>query len=281
MAGVAGEVEGHVLVGEGDGLGRRVHRMDQAGAPAQGVDGETAGVAEHIEDPAVAGKAFQQGAVVALIHEEAGFLAAEPIDVEAEAVFHGDVAGVAAYEVFVDRVQARLVGERGLGLVVNVGDAGVPEADEGLGQGLPGVVHAGRVGLKDGGRTIDVHHQAGEEIALAVHEPECVVVVAAQAQGAAHPPSVTETRGVESGVDAAVGEIEDADGDGADLPVSDADDAAVGGLDTHQVALLQPLGNGCQRAGEDPGMETVQGLLFAPAQAQYGIFGGAHFSTSL
>ena len=57
----------------------------------QRVDRESACVAEHVEHPASGAVTPQQFAVVALVHKKACFLSAQPVHMEAQAVFGGYV----------------------------------------------------------------------------------------------------------------------------------------------------------------------------------------------
>jgi hypothetical protein len=95
MVGSAGDggevaVEVEVAAGGGEGVWGDVEVGHRAGPAAGGVDGETAGEAEHVEDIAAAGEGADAAAVVALVEEEAGFLALDDVGFEAEAVFEED-----------------------------------------------------------------------------------------------------------------------------------------------------------------------------------------------
>ena len=89
--------------------------MNQFRPAAQGIDAEAARIAEHVEHAAAFGIMFEEAAVVALVDEEARFLPAQPVDVEAQAVFDGRVAGVAAaYEEAARAVDLSLEGQGGV-----------------------------------------------------------------------------------------------------------------------------------------------------------------------
>ena len=72
--------------------------MNALCAAAQGIDGEAARIAEHIEDAAAVGVLLEEAAVVALVHEESRLLSAQPVNVEFQPVLNGHIFGVAADE---------------------------------------------------------------------------------------------------------------------------------------------------------------------------------------
>ena len=240
--------------------------MHHCGAAAHGVEGEAAGVAEHIEHTSAAGIALEERAVVALIHKEAGLLALEPVGVKAQTILHGLGGAESAYDIVVLGVKARLEGQRGLGLVVHVFDAGAGEVNEGLRYDSAGKVHAGRVSLDHGGGAIHIDHEAGEEVALAVHQSVCIIVGAHQAECLSQRESLAEARAVEFIVNDAFAEYQHSHGYGANLEVAGAYDAAVSGGHLHQVALLHIVGHRRQRAREYPGVVAVKRFFFAFAQ---------------
>ena len=261
MAPVAGEIELYVCVGESRGLGRGVDGVDGEGSAAHGVDGEAAGVAEHIEHLAASGIALEQGAVVALVEEEAGLLPLHPVDVEAEAVLQGDVAVEAAHEILVLGIEPRLIRQGRLALVVDIADAGAGKTGEGVGDLEAREMHAGAVGLHHGGVGVDVDHEPGEEITLAVHKAVGVVVGADEAEGLAHGEGRRQTLEIEIVGQRGGAELEHPDGYAADLEVADTHERAVVGNDGHEVALLRIVGYGGDGSGEHPRMAAQQRLL--------------------
>ena len=58
-------------------------------------------------------------------------------------------------------------------------------------------MHAGAVGLEHGGVAIDIDHAAGQEITLAMHQAEGIVVGTYQAQTLAQGPGGAQTPGIE------------------------------------------------------------------------------------
>ena len=60
MTTVVVEVETDIASGQFDGLGTAVNGMDQTGAATHGIEGETAGIAEHVEDALATGKMFEK-----------------------------------------------------------------------------------------------------------------------------------------------------------------------------------------------------------------------------
>ena len=141
------EVQGHVGVGKRDGLLGGIDRIDRYSAAAEGVDGESARIAEHVEHSAAARIVPQQRAVVALVEKESRFLPPEPVDIEFQGVFRGYRGLESSHEISILRVEMGLVGECGLGFIIYVAHAQAGERSNLLGYGLAGVVHAGRMGL--------------------------------------------------------------------------------------------------------------------------------------
>ena len=133
------------------------------------MDGEAAGVAEEVDDVDAGGEGADGAAVLALIEEEAGLLAVEDVDGEADAVLAD-----------LDRRRRRAAVEQLAAAAAraldDVGDAerahlrrrwrrrtqSAPDAD--------GVT----VEPDDGDRAVDVDDDAGEKVALAVEPAEGV-----------------------------------------------------------------------------------------------------------
>ena len=111
---VAREVQFHVGACEVDGFSRRIDRVHQFGAATHGINGKAAGVAEHIEHTPAAGIMLKQSTVVALIHKEARFLSAQPVDVELQSVFHSHTAGIVTYYICVLRIELGFIWQSGL-----------------------------------------------------------------------------------------------------------------------------------------------------------------------
>ena len=85
---------------------------------------------------------LEQGAVLALVDEESGLLAAKPIDVELQAVLHGDVVvGVAENEAVL-LFKVGFVGKGRLALVVDLLDAAAHDVGERLADVHAVEVHA-------------------------------------------------------------------------------------------------------------------------------------------
>ena len=114
VTGIAGEVERYILVGQVDGFGRAVYRVNEVGPSPHGIERETAGVAEHVEHVTALGIAFQQGTVLTLVDEETGLLSLEPVYVELQSVLHGHVLRTSAFkEAVFSSQQVGLEGQRG------------------------------------------------------------------------------------------------------------------------------------------------------------------------
>ena len=79
-------VEREVGARVGERGGGDVDGGDAAGAGERGVDGEAAGVAEEVDDVDAGGEGADGAAVLALVEEEAGLLAVQDVDGEADVV---------------------------------------------------------------------------------------------------------------------------------------------------------------------------------------------------
>ena len=108
-------------------------------------------------------------------------------------------------------------------------------------------LHHGRV-------AVDVDHEAGKEVPLAMDEPETVVVVADQSQSLAQAecaPQPLEIKIVGQPVGA---ELEDPDRDASDLVMACAEHIAAEIGDSDEVALFRLAVDGGNRPREHPGM---------------------------
>ena len=107
-------VQSHVPVHHLHGLLGTVHGIHMDRSPVQGVDGETARVAEQVQDVPALGKPSHGGAVLPLVQEKARLLALVPIDMELVPVLKDDalvrVEAVGLVQVAIDQIQAGLEG---------------------------------------------------------------------------------------------------------------------------------------------------------------------------
>ena len=98
VTGVTREVERHVAVGQFDGLGTAVNRMNQAGTTAHSIEREAARIAEHVQHPPVAGIAFEQRTVLTLVNEKARLLSAQPVNIELQPILDSNIVGALTIE---------------------------------------------------------------------------------------------------------------------------------------------------------------------------------------
>ena len=80
----------HVLLHEVDSLLGNVHGINVFRTVAKSVEGEAAGVGEHVEHALAFRELAHHGATVALVEEEAGLLSVLDVDFEENAIFHAD-----------------------------------------------------------------------------------------------------------------------------------------------------------------------------------------------
>ena len=157
-----------------------------------------------------------------------------------------------------------LVAQGRLALVVDVADVGPRHADEVLGQSLADVVDAGRVGLHHGGAVVDVDDEAGQAVALAMHEAEGIIIGSDEAQGAADVVGRLQPAQEEAVVELRLVEREDTHGDRANLILTQGQKLAVARHHAHPVALLGIAVvdyNLLDGPREDPGVEPPERLL--------------------
>ena len=270
MAGVAGEVQFHVAVRQFDGTLGDIHRMHQFRAAAHGVEGETTGVAEHVQHAPPPGILFQEAAVLALVDEKACFLPFQPIDIEFQPVFQRHEVLRGAVEVAVFRLDGGFVGEGAFGLVIDGGQAVAQHLAEGTGDVLALEVHAHGMELHDCHAGIVVHDQSRQVVPFAVHEAVHIVVRSIrQSDGLTQAVGGSDAVAPKGVIDGHVLEGEDAHGNGADLAMSGRHVTMVGSVDFYDIAFLQVTLSAGNGAGEYPGMITEHGAVFAGLQDNF------------
>ena len=128
------------------------------------------------------------------------------------------------------------------------------------------------MGLHYCGVAVYIDHEPRQEVAFAVNETECVGGAVGQPQSSPQSVCLHEAVAEEIGVDSFRRiEREHTDSDAADLEVSCADNASVGGSYSDKVSFVNAvavLRHECQGSGENPWMKAVERLLFAFAQRQ-------------
>ena len=188
---VTREIERDVLIGQFDGLGTAIHGVYLLGIASHRIDGETAGIAEHVEHALALGILLQKGAVVTLVNEEAGLLASQPVDMEFQSIFHRHIVGIATDDETILLTQVSLEWQGGLALVVDVLDAVAHHVLEGLCDFLAIHVHAHTMSLHHGSLAIAVNDQAWQVVALAMHQ---AISIVGRIVGYAHGDAHTERR---------------------------------------------------------------------------------------
>ena len=197
--------------------------MDKTGAATHGIDGESTGVAKHVEHRAVATVMFEQGAVFSLVDKEARLLTMEPVDVEFQAVFAGHIGRGFAAQKAILLTEVGLEGEGRFAFVIDMVETAFGGFEEGVGDGFAVAVHSHRVGLHDSGSAKDIDDQTGELVALTVDKAIDVVALGSgiEPQRGTHGEGLAQTAHPKGVVNGLVVEGEDAHGNGADLIVAD------------------------------------------------------------
>ena len=147
---VARVIKLHVAASEAHSLAGAVDAVDELCPATHGIEGESTSVAEHVEHTSVVAVALEQGAVLALIDEEASLLASEPVDMELESVLDCDIGVELTNEILILGVEMSFIGQCGLALVVNIADNPRRQIDQSLSDALAREVHAWGEGLDDG-----------------------------------------------------------------------------------------------------------------------------------
>ena len=185
-----------------------------------------------------------------MVDEEARLLSAQPIDIEQQPVLHRGIVVRAAIDEVAQRavvgksgfIGAHLARQRGLALIIDVGDTALHHLHQLAGDGIATNVHTDAVGLHNGRLTIDIDDQSRQQVALAVHQTVGIVLrIVCKADGQSHLQGGGQPTAPERLVDGFVVKGEHPHGDGAHLIVSDSDEIAVTVDDTHHFALSDSL----------------------------------------
>ena len=262
--------QAHVLLHEVDGLLRNIDGIHVLRPTAQGVQRETAGVGEHVEDGVPLCQLAHHGAALSLVEEEAGLLSVEDVDFEEDAVFGGDdlLVGLPVNPAVFQRIVFILIGFDG-SLEADGFRVGL-QLGEQFREGLVQTVHAHGVHLHDEVAVVGVDDETGHAVALAVDKAEHVGLRVRQQDGLAEGDGVQQFAAPEVAVDVALLEAENAHGDGGGLVVSGGEVLALRVIDLHNVAVAQVFVFAGDGAGEDPWVPPLQGFFLAGAQDDAG-----------
>ena len=88
MIGNFGKIYLNIPVGQIDGFGRTVHRMDQSCTTTECIYRESSGVAKHIQYVFPPSIGFEQAPAVTLINKETGFLTLQPVNAKFQSIFY-------------------------------------------------------------------------------------------------------------------------------------------------------------------------------------------------
>ena len=240
MTSVTREIQLYITIRELDGLGTAVDGMNECCPTPHGIERETTRIAEHIEHFLVLGIFLEQGTVLALIDEEARLLATKPVDMEHQPILDGGVIAVATDEEAVFHLIHKWQG--GLALVIDIRNAPLHHLLQLLGNAHTGEMHANAMGLHDCRLSIDIDHQSGQVVALAMNQSVGGIVgIVGQTNGDAHVQCRRETGIPEGIVDLDIAERQHTHGNGALLIMADSDETAISAQDTHQIAVVQTI----------------------------------------
>ena len=259
-------VQGHVALHHVHGPPGTVHGVHVEGAAGKGVNGETAGIAEEVQDLAACGQGAHAGPVLPLVQEEAGLLALAPVYDEAVPVFQdtefiGPETG-SLVQIAVHQVQAGLEGGGAGTFVVNGLQALSVEFLQGLGNGGLGAEHAHGMGLEHAYAVIIVYDETGKAVALPMHQP-----VASGNGRCGQGAGFAQLVGAGEHAEPVVGpggvfvKTEHPHGDGANLVVAAAQEPTVGRTDAYEVAFCRMAHNLGHGAGKHPGMIAEEGFF--------------------
>ena len=151
--------------------------MHQIRSSAHGIERETAGIAEHIQYVPSLSVVFQQMTVLTLVDKETGFLSLEPVHMEFQSVFHGDILRTASLdETVLGSQQIRLERQGCFRLVVNVLDYIPHHFAQSIGNFHAIDMHAGRMSLHDRRMIVNVNDQSRQVIAFSVYQTIGIVL---------------------------------------------------------------------------------------------------------
>ena len=243
-------------------------------AAGQGIDGETTRIAEEVEHLPALRKRAHPEAIFPLVQEKARLLAFAPVHEELVPVFEdGEFVAFEArslVQITVYEIQPGLERSRSRAFVVHRLEPVSVDLPEGGGNGSLGAEHAHRMGLQHTHAVIVVNDEARQAVPFPVYQ-----AVAGGCGRCRQPAGLPERIGAgehaqpEIRLGGIFVKAEHPDSDGAYLVMAAAEHAAVGGAHAHEVSLggmAHDLGDG---PGEDPGMETQEGLLPAGFQDDF------------
>ena len=158
MAFIAREIQLHITIGQFDGLRTAIYGMYQFCPAPHSVERESTGIAEHVQHTLSFGEALQHRTVLTLIHEESRLLAAQPVHIEFQTIFHSDiVVGTAKEEAVLHIVHKR---QRGLTFVIDILEPSFHHVHQLCGNSLAAHVHADAMCLHHGSLAIDVDDES-------------------------------------------------------------------------------------------------------------------------
>ena len=151
--------------------------MYQLSPTSHGIYRKAASVAKHVQHPPAFGVFLQQFSVFSLVDEESCFLPSEPVDVEFQSIFQGDVVICLSDEELVSSVFCRLKVEGGFRLVIHVAYDSLGAFQQRFSDDVAVEVHPDGMCLYNGCVSININDQSWQLVAFAMHEPEHVVAV--------------------------------------------------------------------------------------------------------
>ena len=130
-------------------------------------------------------------------------------------------------------------------------------------------MHTHAMSLHDRRPPIDIHHKPRESVPFTVHQPVSVlpVTTSGHADASAHFVCHAQAALPPVKVDVAFLEVEHSDSNGADLPMPQSNELAVGREHSHDLPLfgLSPF-DALHGARKNPRMETLQALFLSSFQ---------------
>ena len=264
-------VQGDVAVYHGHSLCGTVYAVHMNRTAAKGVDGESARVAEKIQHVAPAGIAFHKGAVLALIEEEAGFLAFSPVYEELVTVLqNGSLPRLEAGslpEITIHQFQASLEWRCSAAFVVDGLQLLSINLLESFADLALGAEHAHGMRLENAYAVIIVYYQAGQAVTFAMYQAIAVGEGGiSQADRLAGPERCRKSFFPEGRSGGIPSERKDTHRDGTYLPVAGGKILSFRGINGHKIpfsGISDHLGNS---PGENPGMEAADGFVTSSFQ---------------
>ena len=264
MTFVVREIQLYIGIHQIHSLGTTVNRVYRLCPTPHGIDAEAASIAEHVQHLTAMGISLYKGPILALVDEEARFLALEPVDMELQSVLYGYVIITLTKDEAILLTQGSLKGKGCLALVVNSLQVVAHNSFQGLGNLHATDMHTYAVGLHNGILSVDINDKARQVIALAMNQTVHIIICCAcYAYALAHVESRREALLPKFSIYLLTLKGKDTNGDAAYLPMTKGYETALVIQHFDDITLGRFTLDMMHCTREDPWVKTLKTLLFA------------------